>query len=81
MAEELFTVGLGFIVLGWAIQAYSSFVSKKAPGLHIGFAFFYALGALILGLDALLSNSMFSAVANLLTALFAAVAYFVAKSK
>ncbi|MFA5412675.1 MAG: hypothetical protein WC350_05005 [Candidatus Micrarchaeia archaeon] len=83
MVEQLVTVGLGFIVLAWIIQAYSAFVSKKGKpnGFHIGFISLYALGALILGFDAYLSNSVFPAAANMLSALFAAAAYFVAKSK
>lgn len=83
MAEQLVAVGLGFIVLAWVVQAYSSFVSKKwkSNEFHIGFISFYALGSIILGFDAYFLENVFTGVAHFLAALFASAAYFIIRSK
>lgn len=83
MVEQLFAVGLGFIVLAWAVQAYFAFISKKGKpaGLHNFFIIFYAMGALILGLDGHISNSPVAMAGNLLAALFSAVAFYLMRSK
>lgn len=83
MVEQLVAVGLGFIVLAWIVQAYFAFSSKKGKpiGLHNFFIIFYAMGALILGLDGYLSNSPLVMAGNLLAALFSAVAFYLIRSK
>lgn len=83
MVEQLATVGLGFILLGWIVQAYSAFSSRKGKGVgfHNFFILFYAMGALILGLDGYLSNSPIMMAGNLLAALFASVAFYIMRSK
>ena len=83
MVEQLVAVGLGFIVLAWIVQAYFAFSAKKGKpvGLHNFFIIFYAMGALILGLDGYISNSPLAMAGNLLSALFSAVAFYIIRSK
>ena len=83
MVEQLVAVGLGFILLGWIVQAYFAFSSRKGAqaGFHNFFILFYAMGALILGLDGYLSNSPLIMAGNLLAALFASVAFYLSRSK
>lgn len=83
MVEQLVAVGLGFIVLAWIVQAYHSFFSKKGKpaGFHNFCIIFYAMGALILGLDGYLQNSPILIAGNLLSALFASAAFYIMRSK
>jgi len=83
MVEQLVAVGLAFIVLAWIVQAYFAFISRKGKpaGLHNFFIIFYALGALVLGMDGYLSNSPVIMAGNLLAALFSAAAFYLIRSK
>jgi len=83
MVEQLTAVGLGFIVLAWIVQACHAFSTKKGKpvGLHNFCILFYAMGALILGLDGYLQNSPVLIAGNLLSALFSSVAFYIMRSK
>ena len=78
MTSELVIVGLILIILGWLIQLYYT-TFKKTFALSLKFVFIYAVGCLLLVIDALRTGNTLIWILNLAAAVVAVIAGFSAK--
>ncbi len=78
MTSELVIIGLILIILGWLIQLYYS-AFKKVFALSLKFVFIYAVGCLLLVIDAWRTGDTLIWILNLAAAIVAMIAGFFAK--
>jgi ABC-type iron transport system FetAB permease component len=67
------TLGLAFIVLGWAVQAISA---KNKTEIQKNFLTWYGLGALLLVMDGFFNGLLFTPILNLVAFLLVVLLMF-----
>jgi len=78
MVNELVTIGLVLIILGWLVQLYYSAV-RKIFALSLKFVMIYVVGSILLVIGAFQTGNTLIWILNLVTAVIASIAGYSAK--